>query len=592
MALAGLLILGVLVHLAENWRGKRAWEACKHELAAKGQVTDWSTLIPPSVPDDKNIFKAPKVTEWFVKSGKGKGFFAGIWGEMLEFNKKHHLRNPLAEITVVTSDTAVSPEAADLVLQYRDSVLTVAAGQQKTFKATTPLDFVTSEPFSPAIQQVVELVQCILGPSAKAPAGFGLLARTADQIKPARLVVRADKVLDTNAVIRLFPSNVLNSIKPYLGQWKVTQSGATSFNLISDPAWFYSAADYLEWSDSFQADFDLIREALKRPFARMEGDYERPAETPIPNFVAIRSAVQMLSQRAKCYLLLGQPDKALRELTLIRDLSRLLEGKPTGKPMTLVAAMINVAVTGLYAEAVAEGLRLQAWRDPQLIALQEQLKSVNLPPFVLSALQSEPAGICRVFERASLVESLRIFTNEAPSARDRFASALIPRGWIYQNLAVYARLHQRPLEMFDTKSGLIVPDKVTGVSQHLAQLRKSPYNILAKIAMPNYSKAAQTLARNQTLANQALIACALERHRLARGQYPETLDALVPQFLDQVPKDIIGGQPLHYHRTQDGSFLLYAIGWNQKDDGGTVAFDKSGKPDQAAGDWVWRKLEL
>jgi hypothetical protein len=87
-----------------------------------------------------------------------------------------------------------------------------------------------------------------------------------------------------------------------------------------------------------------------------------------------------------------------------------------------------------------------------------------------------------------------------------------------------------------------------------------------------------TTARNQTLVHEALIACALERYRLAHNSYPETLDALVPQFLAQIPPDIIGGQPLHYRRTNEGKFLLYSIGWNEKDDGG-----KPGSDD----DWVW-----
>jgi hypothetical protein len=34
------------------------------------------------------------------------------------------------------------------------------------------------------------------------------------------------------------------------------------------------------------------------------------------------------------------------------------------------------------------------------------------------------------------------------------------------------------------------------------------------------------LAQKQTLANEASVACGLERYRLARGQYPETLEAL------------------------------------------------------------------
>ena len=36
--------------------------------------------------------------------------------------------------------------------------------------------------------------------------------------------------------------------------------------------------------------------------------------------------------------------------------------------------MINVAIAGLYVKTIADGLREHAWQEPQLAALQEQLK--------------------------------------------------------------------------------------------------------------------------------------------------------------------------------------------------------------------------
>jgi hypothetical protein len=75
----------------------------------------------------------------------------------------------------------------------------------------------------------------------------------------------------------------------------------------------------------------------------------------------------------------------------------------------------------------------------------------------------------------------------------------------------------------------------------------------------------------QTAANQAAIACALERYRLANGQYPETLQALRPQFMDRL--------------SNDSQFILYSVGWNEKDDGGVPS--QHGLFDDQEGDWVW-----
>ena len=65
--LACLATLIGLFYAVENWRGKRAWEKCRREQEAKGEVLDWNAFIPAPVPDDQNIFKAPKMAEWFVK---------------------------------------------------------------------------------------------------------------------------------------------------------------------------------------------------------------------------------------------------------------------------------------------------------------------------------------------------------------------------------------------------------------------------------------------------------------------------------------------------------------------------------------------
>ena len=60
--------------------------------------------------------------------------------------------------------------------------------------------------------------------------------------------------------------------------------------------------------------------------------------------------------------------------------------------MTLVAAMINVAVTGLYVDTIADGFQSHAWQEPQLVALQDQLEEINLTPFVVQAFQRRTGG--------------------------------------------------------------------------------------------------------------------------------------------------------------------------------------------------------
>jgi hypothetical protein len=63
-------------------------------------------------------------------------------------------------------------------------------------------------------------------------------------------------------------------------------------------------------------------------------------------------------------------------------------------------------------------------------------------------------------------------------------------------------------------------------------------------------------------------AIALAIHRAEHGGYPESLDDLVPDVLATSPVDPVYGGPLGYRRTDDG-FLVYSIGFNGVDDGGS-----------------------
>ena len=106
--------------------------------------------------------------------------------------------------------------------------------------------------------------------------------------------------------------------------------------------------------------------------------------------------------------------------------------------------------------------------------------------------------------------------------------------------------------------------------------------------MADYSRAWHALAQNQARVCQAQVACTLERHHLARGEYPETLNSLVPKYSLVIPNDIVTGEPLQYRRIDPSTFALYSHGWNQADKNTAKA---SGSTDQDAipeGAWLWQ----
>jgi hypothetical protein len=60
---------------------------------------------------------------------------------------------------------------------------------------------------------------------------------------------------------------------------------------------------------------------------------------------------------------------------------------------------------------------------------------------------------------------------------------------------------------------------------------------------------------------------AVRRYILECGAPPDSLAALAPEYLRQIPDDPLGNGPFIYRRTADG-YVLYSVGGNRVDDGG------------------------
>ena len=182
-------------------------------------------------------------------------------------------------------------------------------------------------------------------------------------------------------------------------------------------------------------------------------------------------------------------------MTLLHELGRLLKAEPTGKPMTLVSAMIHVAISGLYAATIAEGLRLQGWREPQLAAIQQQLKETNLLPSFIKAFETERAGLCRTLESVGTGELFPLFSPGSMNytlwdkiKNPRYLiSGSMPRGWVYQNMATIALMDQKVIESVDLSNRCVLPSGADAFAREVENSFKhfSPYRVLASIAIPN-----------------------------------------------------------------------------------------------------------
>jgi hypothetical protein len=127
----------------------------------------------------------------------------------------------------------------------------------------------------------------------------------------------------------------------------------------------------------------------------------------------------------------------------------------------------------------------------------------------------------------------------------------------------------------------------SNLNQHLDEKLKGGRNdhfhihrfIVSKITIPNVVNALRVAVQNETKRRLAITAIALKRYELRHGHPPPNLSALTPELLGQVLIDPMSGGPLCYRLNPDGTFVLYSVGEDGKDDGGKGGMDFWSGPD-------------
>ena len=369
-----------------------------------------------------------------------------------------------------------------------------------------------------------------------------------------------------------------------LGAWQDFYHGNTNFPDTSSIT--NSAHAVLTALGKYDPLMEGLTAAERRPYAQMPPRSSEDLEGIMRSLATVRSVVQLLRLHGSASLEYAQAENALRDVRLS---VRLEEG--LGSEPLLISHLVRLAVVNQLVQPVWEGLAAHRWNNAQLHELQRLMQAVDL----LSAYTNTMRG-----ERAFGLEGLvrfrsGQFDNGDKSTEQRGVQSALslagigPGLWLYQNQIAVARLCQEVvLPMVDPQQHRIYPLSASDAANAPVLKRKSFYNIFARQLLPAIERSAPQTARAQTAIDLALVACALERFRLAESRYPEKLAALAPRFLTTVPPDIMTGEPLKYRLTSDGRFVLYSVGLDQKDNGGAPA--GRGR-DGNTGDWVWRYPE-
>lgn len=468
IALACTVTLIALVWNIENWRGQKAWQQYKAELASKGESVDWKDVAPPPVPDDKNLALAPLF-------------------------------------------------------------------QKLNFKLTTGGETNT---------QVLESVNMEAGDYP-------------DEPKADRDQRQTNTVVDLALWQRFFRGNA---------------------NYVSRPQPQSPAEDVLFALSKFDPVLNELRQAAsERSQSQFPLRYEDNMSMILPHLGLIRRINQLLHVRSIALLELGRTDDAFEDIKLSFHLADSIKTE-----RFLISYLVQIAIQSTTLRTVHEGLTRHQWKPEHLAYIADYCARTDMLSSYKQAMRGERALCLEGLEmtRTGKIPLSHLMAFANGGNRPNPAWLGIPSGWIQQNELSIARTFQdRFLNIVDETQRRISPERA---AEGMAQFKReaiTPYNMFAKLLVPALDKSSERAAKIQNYLNMAAIACALENHFQQNKQFPATLAELEGNFSD----DVITGEPFKYKKTGD-NFVLYSVGWNQKDDGGVQTIKEQGSEN---GDWLW-----
>lgn len=247
----------------------------------------------------------------------------------------------------------------------------------------------------------------------------------------------------------------------------------------------------------------------------------------------------------------GDDAEAVRSFGRIMTLSEVM-----GRQPVLISRLVAIAI-----REFGMGHAVERAHDGELPAavlegVQHRLRSSVLPSAVM-VFEAE-----RIFSR----NALRTQLPGGPLILTNPAAQFEPIDEFYD--AVIAALDEEP------RTAMVLLDDAWDAAGERHRLLYPMVHVL----LPAVTRAATVEFGTEVRARASVVALALERHRLRTGSFPDSLDALVSAELDEVPSDPFHESGFIYRvgeaptaTAADGGCVLYSVGYDNRDDGGTPA---------------------
>lgn len=337
-----------------------------------------------------------------------------------------------------------------------------------------------------------------------------------------------------------------------------------------------------DWADANAQPFELLHKAGASAYyypgspSLLDGRHGQMVEILLPAAQGSREGARSLVARAMLSIGEGRLDDAWRDVHAVQQL-----GRHVADSFTMVHQLVGYAFENLARQGIVRVLasdRLDSELARRMLRDYQALKPYQDCLLLIAGS-----------ERLMSVDAVIAISSEGRSALEWYDLPAIPLVGFNWNL-VLVRIN----EFFDMieaaanePEGPKRNDAVEQVMDTIDEMNAfavSPFStdllfsrgarseriadVLMSLLVPALEAALTAERRTSTQVDLALLAIALEVHRLEEGAYPARLEELVPGVLEELPVDPFGPTPYAYRITEDG-YLIYSIGPNGKDDDGS-----------------------
>ena len=284
----------------------------------------------------------------------------------------------------------------------------------------------------------------------------------------------------------------------------------------------------------------------------------KPDELLFGSLAGFRPAAKL--EYVDCALRLtdGNLEQAAEILHLQFHLAATLDEYPS-----VIGRLVQIAVEAMSVRGIENVLRVGELEEQTLAELADTVDSRRAAGTMKWALLGERAWFIEITEKVAT--GTLSMADVADMSGRGFGIPLAPEILARRSQVCGTEMLTWLVEAADKPSEMI--EAAARINRETPLL--SATHFLVTSLMPTMSTTINLHLRGIAHLDCARAAVAAERFRLATGRLPETLDELVPDYLDAVPTDPFDEAPLRLATTDTG-IVIYSIADNRVDDGGIV----------------------